>query len=98
MQRGRKLTKFTLSPFERERLQSWARRRKTAQALALRAQIILRCAAGKTNTEVAEYFHVTKQTVGKWRSRFLEKRLDGLLDDPRPGAPRRITDAESSGS
>ena len=94
MQRGRKLTKFTLSPFERERLQSWARRRKTAQALALRAQIILRCAAGKTNTEVAEYFHVTKQTVGKWRSRFLEKRLDGLLDDPRPGAPRRITDAD----
>jgi len=52
----------------------------------------LDCARGLTNTAVAESLGITKQTVGKWRARFLERRLDGLLDEPRPGAPRRITD------
>jgi transposase len=56
--------------------------------------MILACAAGKKNQDVAATFHVTRPTVGKWRARFLERRLDGLLDEPRPGAPRKITDAD----
>ena len=82
-----------LSAEERGTLENWARRPKTAQATALRARLILGCAAGKTNTAVARELRVTKQTVGKWRSRFVAKRLDGLLDEPRPGAPRTVTDA-----
>jgi transposase len=62
--------------------------------LALRARLILACATGKKNGEVAATFHLTRPTVGKWRSRFIERRLDGLLDEPRPGAPRQITDAD----
>lgn len=92
MRRGRPIAALTVSPPERERLEAWSRRRKTEQALALRARIVLLCASGKTNTEVAGRLYVTKQTVGKWRRRFLADRLDGLLDEPRPGAPRRITD------
>jgi transposase len=79
---------------ERETLQNWSRRPKSAQALALRARMILLCAAGRSNTEVAAELRITKQTVGKWRQRFLDKRLDGLLDEPRPGAPRRLSDAD----
>ena len=62
--------------------------------MAQRARLILGCAAGRTNTVVARELRLTKQTVGKWRSRFLARRLDGLLDEPRPGAPRTITDAQ----
>jgi transposase len=62
--------------------------------LALRARIVLGSADGATNTAIAKDLKLTKQTVGKWRSRFLVRRLDGLLDEPRPGAPRSITDAE----
>jgi transposase len=94
MRRGRRLPELKLSPSERQRLESWVRRRKTAQGLARRAQIILLCATGVSNTEVAARVGATKPMVGKWRSRFLEKRLNGLLDEPRPGAPRRITDAD----
>jgi transposase len=83
-----------LSVDERETLERWARRPKTAQALAHRARLILASAAGKTNTGVAREARVTKQTVGKWRTRFVAQRLDGLLDEPRPGAPRRITDQD----
>jgi transposase len=79
---------------ERETLQNWSRRPKSAQALALRARMILLCAAGRSNTEVAAELRITKQTVGKWRQRFLDKRLDGLLDEPRPGTPRRLSDAD----
>jgi transposase len=75
-------------------LEQWARRRTTAQAVAQRARIILACAAGHTAPAIAAELHVTRQTVGKWRRRFVEKRLDGLVDEPRPGAPRRITDAQ----
>ena len=71
-----------------------ARRPKTAQALAQRARMVLECAKGKTNTVVAAELRVSKATVGKWRSRFLERRLDGLLDEPRPGRPRTVTDAD----
>jgi transposase len=68
-------------------------RRKTAQALALRARIVLSCADGVDNKVVAARQRVTPQTVSKWRARYVEHRLDGLLDAPRPGAPRTIDDA-----
>jgi transposase len=92
MPRGRKLPELVLSPGERETLERWARRPKTAQALAQRARIILSASDGKSNTTVAEELKLTQPTVGKWRTRFLEQRLDGLMDEPRPGAPRTITD------
>jgi transposase len=85
---------LTLTAEERDTLERWTRRRTTAQAVALRARIVLASAAGKTNTAIAREARVKKQTVGKWRGRFLAKRLDGLLDEPRPGAPRKITDAD----
>jgi transposase len=94
MRKGRPTPALTLTADERETLERWTRRPKTNQALAQRARIILGCASGKTNTEVATRLATTKQTVGKWRTRFLNKRLDGLLDEPRPGTPRRLSDAE----
>jgi len=94
MRRGRPIPELSLTAEEQETLQCWARRRKTAQALALRARIVLACAEGKNNTAVSAALHVCKPTVGKWRGRFVAKRLEGLLDEPRPGAPRRIGDAE----
>lgn len=93
MRRGRPMPALTLSREEREALERWSRRPKTAQALAQRARIVLTCAAGVTNADVSAQVRVTRQTVGRWRARFLKKRLDGLLDEPRPGAPRKITDA-----
>ena len=93
MRRGRPVTRIVLSPSERDTLERYTRRATTAQALALRARIILRCAAGETHTSIAASLHVTKPTVGKWRRRFVEARLAGLLDEPRPGAPRRLSDA-----
>jgi transposase len=83
-----------LTEDERDTLARWTRRRTTAQALALRARIVLACGTGQTNTAVAAQLAVTKQTVGKWRARFVRQRLDGLLDEPRPGAPRTVTDAD----
>ncbi len=94
MSRGRPTPPVILSSEERETLERWRRRHSTSQALALRARIVLGCADGATNTAIAKDLKLTKQTVGKWRSRFLVRRLDGLLDEPRPGAPRSITDAE----
>lgn len=91
---GRPLAPLDLSPDERSTLERWTRRRKTAQALALRARIILRAADGVANRTVAEEENITPQTVGKWRRRFLEGGVDGLLDEPRPGAPRTITDED----
>ena len=93
-QRGRPVPKLTLTAEERQTLQGWARRPKTAQALALRARIILACAEGKSNTAVSAGLQVCQQTAGKWRGRFVAQRLDGLLDEPRPGAPRRLSDAQ----
>jgi transposase len=83
-----------LSVPEHNQLVEWTRRHKTSQALALRSRIILACAQTATNTEVAQRLHVTMQTVGKWRRRFLQRRLDGLVDEPRPGTPRTISDAQ----
>ena len=76
---------------EREQLERWARRRKSSQALALRSRLVLACAAGLSNKEVAAQEAVSAPTVGKWRSRFVDARLDGLVDDPRPGRPATVT-------
>lgn len=92
--RGRPPVRVIISPSERTTLEQWARRRTTAQGLAQRARIILLCAAGHSTPAVAVELRITRQTVGRWRGRFLAKRLGGLLDEPRPGTPRRITDAQ----
>ena len=92
--RGRPLAPLTLDPEDRRVLERWTRRRKTSQALALRARIVLRAAEGAPNKSVAEEERITSQTVSKWRRRFLEAGVDGLLDQPRPGAPRSITDED----
>ena len=91
--RGRPSDRLVISPSERATLEQWTRRRSTAQGLATRARIVLACAVGRTDTAVARDVGVTRQTVGRWRRSFQTDRLDGLLDEPRPGAPRRITDA-----
>ena len=94
MRTGRPIPVLTLTEAEQETLRNWARRPKSAQALALRARIVLRCAEGITNTKVARQVQVRSQTVGKWRQRFVDRRLDGLLDEPRPGTPRKVSDAD----
>jgi transposase len=83
-----------LSDEEREQLVAWARRRKSAQALAQRSRIVLAAAEGAKNTEIAERLRITRGMAAKWRARFAEQRLDGLLDEPRPGRPRAIGDAQ----
>jgi transposase len=90
----RKPTVPELTEAERAELEGWTRRRKTAQALALRARIVLRAAEGLSNTAIADELGIAKHTVGKWRERFARLRADGLLDEPRPGAPRRIGDEQ----
>jgi transposase len=90
--RGRPKPPLVLTTDDRATLERWARGRSTAQALALRARIVLSSAAGATNQQVAAQLGVNATTVGKWRSRFLERGLDGLADEPRPGAPRKITE------
>jgi transposase len=89
-----KLAPLELTDDERQALSAWSRRRKTAQALALRSRIVLRCAAGATIGEVAAELGVSRDTVSKWRSRFLRDRLEGLTDEPRPGRPRTISDGQ----
>ena len=85
----------SLSQADRATLEGWTRRRKTAQALAMRARIVLACAeAGATNGAVAEVLGVSRQTVATWRRRFTERGADGLLDEPRPGALHQITDEQ----
>src|ERR1700687_4964420 len=94
---GRPKAVLELTDSEREQLTRWERRRKSSQALALRSRIVLQCAAGVSNREVAEAVGVTASTVGKGRSRFCELRLDGLVGDPRPGRPAAIITGEVGG-
>lgn len=92
--RGRPVAAIDLTTQERTSLEALTRRRKTAQSHALRARIVLRCAEGAHNKDVAAELGVSQAMVGKWRRRFAEARLDGLYDEPRPGGPRRISDDE----
>lgn len=94
MRTGRPKAVLTVTDDERQKLEQWARRPKSTQRLALRARIVLACAEGQSNTTVARQLHVTLPTVGKWRKRFIADRLEGLADEPRPGAPRTLTDAQ----
>jgi transposase len=89
---GRPTVEIKLSREERETLQRWARRHSSAQALALRCRIVLACAEGGTNNEIADRVGVNRVTVSKWRRRFAADRLEGLTDAPRPGAARKIGD------
>ena len=92
--RGPKLPELALTKDERATLQRWARRAKSSQALALRCRIVLACASGASNQAVAERLGISRPTVTKWRSRFVARRLEGLADEPRPGAARTITDEQ----
>ena len=94
MRTGRPVAQIELSAEVADILAGYTQRRKTAQALALRARIVLGCASGLSNKAVAARERVTAQTVGKWRRRFLGRGVDGLLDEPRPGVPRKIDDAK----
>ena len=89
---GRPKQPVVVSDEEREVLLRWSRRPKSPQSIAQRARVVLLAADGLTNNAVAERLGVNQATVVKWRKRFLERRLDGLVDEPRPGAPRTIGD------
>lgn len=90
--KARKASEIKLSSEERETLERYVRRRKTGRSMAQRAEIILRAAAGENNCEIARAVQVTRQTVRVWRERFSKRRLHGLDDEPRCGAPRKIGD------
>lgn len=91
---GRPKIPVVLNDDERAKLQAWANRPTSSQRLALRARIVLACAQGRDNKDIAQHLRITPQTVGKWRTRFLDHRLQGLADEPRPGAPRSLSDAK----
>ena len=94
MATGRPLVPLTLGGQQREQLQSWSCRAKTAQALAMRSRIVLLAADGLSNTEIARRQGCSLPTAGKWRQRFVDGGLDGLLDEPRPGTPRKLSDRQ----
>lgn len=94
MRTGRPKMPLAIGKEDRDKLRSIASRPKSAQAMAMRARIVLCCGDGMTNSEVAQKLQITGATVGKWRERFRKHGLEGLLDEPRVGAPRRITDLQ----
>ena len=94
MRTGRPKMSLVLSIEERESLESLSHRSRTAPQLARRARVVLACADGLNNQVVAKKLRLAPQTVGRWRARFVRDRLDGLYDEPRPGAPRKVTDAQ----
>jgi len=94
MRPGRPKKPLEIVDADREKLTMMARRPKLAQAMAMRARIVLSCGEGLSNSEVARKLHITGATVGKWRERFRRFGLDGLLDETRVGAPRKITDQQ----
>lgn len=89
---GRPKQTPVLTDAERETLQRWERRPKGTQSLAVRSKIVLSAATGVTDAVIAQDLGVNAATVRKWRTRFVARRLDGLVDEPRPGAPRTVTD------
>src|ERR1700758_1969086 len=94
MRTGRPKRPLILTAEEKERLQSLAHRARSQPALARRARGVLACAEGLAKKSVAKKLRCSLGMVGKWRARFLKTRLEGLYDEPRPGAPRKITDAQ----
>src|SRR3954451_15038957 len=94
MPTGRPKRAVRLTEEERERLQSLTHRARSQPLLARRARVVLACAEGLDNKTVARKLRTSLGMVGKWRSRFLEARLEGLYDEPRPGAPRKVSDAQ----
>ena len=94
MRTGRPKQALRLTEAERDRLQSLAHRARSQSLLARRARVVLACAEGLDNKAVARKLRASLGMVGKWRSRFLETRLEGLYDEPRPGAPRKVNDAQ----
>jgi putative transposase len=92
MPSGRPKSTLVITTDEREQLESIARSRSVGVALNQRAKIVPACADGAYNQDVALRFRVSMPTVGKWRRRFVERRIAGLYDEPRPGAPRSISD------
>ena len=94
MRKGRPLTALSIAAEDRAQLIAWSKRPKTAQALAMRARIVLLAADGQSNTVIASPLHTMQHTVGKWRRRYLESGLDGLLDEPRPGASHKLNDQD----
>jgi transcriptional regulator with XRE-family HTH domain len=91
---GRPLAVLDLPDADRQVLERWTRRHKSANALATRARIVLGSARGESNTDIAARLGLSKPTVGKWRARYVARGLDGLLDEPRPGAPRTVSDED----
>jgi len=93
MRKGRPLAPLSISREDRSQLVAWSKRPKTAQALAMRSRIVLLAGEGLSNTAIASRLHTMQHTVGKWRRRYLESGLDGLLDEPRPGTSHKLGDA-----
>jgi len=91
---GRPLTPLSITAEDQTQLQVWSKRPKTTQALAMRSRVVLLAAEGKNNTTIAGQLAVTLQTVGKWRQRYLDQGLDGLIDEPRPGTSRKLSDRD----
>ena len=92
MMMGRPKAELVLTEDEQSQLASMARSRSIPAALVVRARIVLAAAAGEPSSEIAKRLHLTRATVGKWRNRFLERRINGLYDEVRPGKPRTIDD------